>query len=85
MYLNTEPLFYDKHYNPNSGRFLSEDPIGFAGRDFNLYRYVGNNPNFKIDPTGQNALVGVVGACIAVQSKCQQKKKDDPFKKQNFL
>lgn len=52
------------------------------------------------DPTGQNALVGVVGACIAigatyvivdfgasvaVQSKCQQKKKDDPFKKQNFL
>jgi uncharacterized protein RhaS with RHS repeats len=31
-----------KYYNPSTGRFISEDPIGFGGRDFNLYRYVKN-------------------------------------------
>ncbi|MBK7707789.1 MAG: RHS domain-containing protein [Acidobacteria bacterium] len=29
-------------YDSNLGRFISEDPIGFAGGDVNLYGYVGN-------------------------------------------
>ena len=41
-----------RYYNPSTGRFLSEDPIGFAGRDTNLYRYVKNNPIRFRDPTG---------------------------------
>ena len=39
-------------YTPASGRFLSEDPIGFAGLDANLYRYVNNNPVNFVDPDG---------------------------------
>lgn len=34
------------------GRFISEDPIGFAGGDVNLYAYVSNNPLLFIDPLG---------------------------------
>ncbi len=44
--------FRARHYDPNTGRFLSEDPIGFAGGDANLYRYVGNNPVNYVDPSG---------------------------------
>lgn len=39
-------------YSPQLGRFISEDPIGFAGGDVNLYGYVGNNPVSKIDSSG---------------------------------
>jgi hypothetical protein len=31
---------------------LSKDPIGFAGGDVNLYRYVGNDPLNWVDPEG---------------------------------
>ena len=34
------------------GRWLSEDPIGFAGADANLYRYVRNEPVLRVDPEG---------------------------------
>lgn len=34
------------------GRWLTEDPIGFRGRDTNLHRYVANRPTFLIDPKG---------------------------------
>jgi hypothetical protein len=33
---------------------LSEDPIGFAARDANLYRYVGNSPTNYTDPQGKD-------------------------------
>ena len=41
-----------RYYEPESGRFLSEDPIGFAGGDQNLYGYVLNNPLNFVDPFG---------------------------------
>ncbi|MBY0516240.1 MAG: RHS repeat-associated core domain-containing protein [Bacteriovoracaceae bacterium] len=41
-----------RYYDPSTGRFLSEDPIGFSGGDYNLYRYVGNNPVTRRDPFG---------------------------------
>jgi len=31
---------------------LTKDPIGFAGGDVNLYRYVQNNPLNSVDPSG---------------------------------
>ena len=41
-----------RYYNPATGRFISEDPLGFAGGAPNFYAYVGNNPiNFN-DPIG---------------------------------
>jgi RHS repeat-associated protein len=33
-------------------RWISQDPIGFAGGDANLYRYVGNSPTNATDPSG---------------------------------
>jgi RHS repeat-associated protein len=44
-------------YNPNIGRFISEDPIGFRGGDVNLYGYVRNNPTRFIDPRGLDIIV----------------------------
>ncbi len=41
-----------RYYNPNTGRFLSPDPISFLSGDMNLYRYVTNNPLNSIDPFG---------------------------------
>ena len=50
-------LYYyrNRWYDPELGRFISEDPIGFAGGDINLYGYVGNNPQNFIDPSGNYA------------------------------
>jgi uncharacterized delta-60 repeat protein/RHS repeat-associated protein len=39
-------------YEARVGRWLSEDPIGFEGRDANLDRYVANEPLGSADPTG---------------------------------
>jgi len=39
-----------RYYDPTIGRFISKDPIGFAGGDINLYGYVRNNPVNWIDP-----------------------------------
>ena len=41
-----------RYYNPETGRYISEDPIRFEGRDSNLYRYVFNNPVNLFDPFG---------------------------------
>lgn len=41
-----------RDYDPETGRFLQEDPIGFAGGDVNLYAYVHNNPIRYVDPLG---------------------------------
>jgi len=45
----------NRWYDARVGRWLSEDPIGFAAGDGNLYRYVGNNPLSSID------IYGLVG------------------------
>ena len=44
--------YRNRYYNPQTSRFLSEDPIGFAGLDTNLYRYVENDPVNYVDPVG---------------------------------
>ena len=41
-------------YDPTVGRWLSEDPIGFAAGDSNLNRYVGNASTVATDPTGEH-------------------------------
>jgi RHS repeat-associated protein len=44
-------------YDPATGRFISQDPIGFGGGDANLYRYVGNGPTNATDPSGLEAIL----------------------------
>jgi RHS repeat-associated protein len=41
-----------RYYATDVNQFLSEDPIGFAGGDANIRRYVGSNPIRFVDPMG---------------------------------
>jgi RHS repeat-associated protein len=47
-------LHYNWHrfYDPETGRYISADPIGLAGEDVNLFSYVGQDPINWIDPWG---------------------------------
>ena len=42
----------NRWYDSQTGRWISQDPIGFGGGDANLYRYVGNSPTNATDPSG---------------------------------
>jgi RHS repeat-associated protein len=48
-----------RYYDPNAGRFISEDPISFTG-GINLYRYVKNKPVNSVDPFGLNPGAGAL-------------------------
>src|SRR6185503_18789838 len=41
-----------RYYDPKTGRFVREDPIGLRGSDINFYAYVRNNPVNWTDPYG---------------------------------
>jgi RHS repeat-associated protein len=41
-----------RYYDPLTGRFLSEDPLGPKEEGPNLYAYVSNNPVTNADPSG---------------------------------
>ena len=42
----------DRYFDPHTGRWTKQDPMGFGAGDSNLYRYVGNNPTDLVDPLG---------------------------------
>ena len=45
-------FYRSRYYNPSQQRFISQDPLGFGGGDFNLHAYVVNSPVNLIDPSG---------------------------------
>ena len=51
----TTGLYYAnaRYYNPATGTWTSQDPLGFDAGDSNLYRYVNNGPTNGTDPSGQ--------------------------------
>ena len=53
-----------RYYDPGTGRFLSEDPIGFVSQDNNFYRYVFNNPARYNDPIGKIPPLLIIGGII---------------------
>ncbi|WP_406730103.1 RHS repeat-associated core domain-containing protein [Streptomyces sp. NBC_01794] len=63
---STGLLYYrDRYYDPQTGRFISQDPSGHAGGP-NLYQYALSSPTAYTDPTGNNPmLVGcVIGGAL---------------------
>jgi len=75
QYINAENdstgLYYmhARYYSPGMHRFVSEDPLGFAGGSFNLHAYSFNAPTNYKDPSGRSpcAVVGL-GAAIGYTS-----------------
>ena len=53
---------WHRYYDPETGRYVSADPIGLLG-GINLYTYVNANPTYYVDPDGLLALQ-VAGAII---------------------
>ncbi|MGB8472831.1 MAG: RHS repeat-associated core domain-containing protein [Candidatus Acidiferrum sp.] len=45
-----------RYYDPNTGRFTSEDPLGFRGGDANFFRIVQNRSTMFTDPFGLLAI-----------------------------
>ncbi len=43
-----------RHYSPKQVRWISQDPIGFEGSEWNLYEYTYGNPVNFSDPTGKH-------------------------------
>jgi RHS repeat-associated protein len=70
-------LFYyrARYLDAETGRFISEDPIGLTG-GINVYTYANSNPVFYIDPSGElgeillvdigaNIVMGVITGAVA--------------------
>lgn len=57
-----------RHFDPETGRWLSKDPIRFDGKDTNLYGYVMQDPINFIDPEGTEAIYTQIGFsdCVMV-------------------
>ncbi|MGB9146789.1 MAG: RHS repeat-associated core domain-containing protein [Acidobacteriaceae bacterium] len=58
-----------RYYNPQTGRFISEDPIGLAAGT-NEYAYAGNDPIDFIDPLGMDRGPGGSGPGTAPNNGC---------------
>jgi RHS repeat-associated protein len=48
----TKSLMGRRVLDLQKARWMTQDPIGFAGGDQNLFRYVGANPTSRVDPSG---------------------------------
>lgn len=53
--------FGARHYDAETGRWVSKDPILFGGGDTNLYGYVLQDPVNFVDPNGKNPVAIAIG------------------------
>jgi RHS repeat-associated protein len=66
---STTQLYYSRarYYDATTGRWISQDPLGFDAGDSNLYRYVNNQPTRGTDPSGLDVYI-VGGDLFGIQS-----------------
>jgi len=57
-----------RYYDPETGRFISKDPIGFAGGDANQYNYVLGDPVNFVDPLGLAGLNGLYAEYLVLRN-----------------
>jgi RHS repeat-associated protein len=50
--------YRNRYYHAQIGRFVSRDPIAYAGSQWNLYEYVGSSPVAYLDPFGNVRIFG---------------------------
>ncbi|MEX0300520.1 MAG: RHS repeat-associated core domain-containing protein, partial [Kordiimonas sp.] len=55
--------YRNRYYNPKQGRFMSQDPIGYAD-GLNMYAYVHNDPVNNVDPMGLSGEFTCTGSRI---------------------
>ncbi len=59
--------FGAREYDASTGRWMSKDPIGFAGGSGNLFEYSVNDPVNYFDPSGlKNRTIFILGAPLSV-------------------
>lgn len=76
-----------RYYSSMLGRFISEDPLGFAGSGPNVYAYTNNSPTNLVDPYGLESgdLDKLVpGPNGETARKPLAGRKDDPYPKRLF-
>lgn len=52
-----------RYYDPQVGRFMGMDPVGFQDRNpasFNRYSYANNNPYKYVDPDGEAVILATI-------------------------
>ena len=57
----------NRWYDAAIGRWMSQDPAGFAAGDTNLSRYCFNNPTMLADPSGLDYIIGIWGGRLYKQ------------------
>jgi RHS repeat-associated protein len=72
----------NRWYDSTVGRWCSEDPIGFEGKDENLFRYVNDNSSGKTDRMGLKP--NFVCRCCARAAGAATRAESEHYKKQGL-
>lgn len=66
---------YFRYYEPETGRYISPDPIGLAG-GINIFEYANSNAMELVDPTGENPIIKkIIKEVLEKNSRTKETKK----------